>query len=157
MTKHVEDYRYQYGPEGPVIDCEDQPRHLCDTSCYEDSKGQGWHSVDCENTEDCITTLHWEGCPMETANLERRFFGDGQEVYRGTPAWDVAPMRYPEGIMCAEVGPEGGVCVRAFPQLHVEHASEDGTAQLGICCSCRRCSATHPWAPRSATSSSTGT
>ena len=28
--------------------------------------------------------------------------------------------------MCAEVGPEGGVCVRQFPQLHAEHASEDG-------------------------------
>lgn len=28
--------------------------------------------------------------------------------------------------MCAAVGPEGGLCIRQFPQLHVEHCAEDG-------------------------------
>lgn len=28
--------------------------------------------------------------------------------------------------MCAEPSPEGGVCIRQFPQLHTEHCTEDG-------------------------------
>jgi hypothetical protein len=28
--------------------------------------------------------------------------------------------------MCTEVGPEGGVCTREFPQMHAQHCAEDG-------------------------------
>lgn len=34
---------------------------------------------------------------------ERRFFADGQEVTRDVAAWDIAPMRYLDGVLPASL------------------------------------------------------
>lgn len=40
-----------------------------------------------------------EAYALERERAERRFFGGGQEVHRDSPAWEVAPIRYLDGIV----------------------------------------------------------